>query len=707
MRISYLLAIAVFILMSCQPSPESQSDAQSYGTNYVRNRAPLYDKPYLGLPLGTIKAKGWLLTQLERQRDGLTGKMDEVYAEVVGPRNGWLGGDGDGWERGPYWIDGLLPLAYILDDQTLKDKVQPWIEWSLQSQTEEGYFGPVPFEVEPEPEAGLQKSRRKDWWPKMVMLKILMQYYTATEDARVIDLLTKYFRYQLNELPQTPIDHWSLWGNRRVADNMMVVYWLYNITGDSFLLELTELMQEQAFPWERLFLNEDCYEQQHDPWHYSRVMKRYPYDEEQLDNLCLKQMGGFHTVNLAQGIKKPIIYYQQQPDELYIRAVKQAFKDLKKYHGQAQGMYGGDEPLHGNSPNQGVELCSVVELMFSLEQMMAITGDVQFMDHLEKLAFNALPTQISDDFNTRQYMQSANQVEISRKPRNFYEDVSHKGTDICFGTLTGYPCCTCNMHQGWPKFTQSLWHASTDNGLAALSYAPSSVTAKVADGVEVRLEEDTQYPFEDTIRLKISTAQSVDFPLHLRIPAWCEEATLLLNGKLLREEEGNQLIQVKREWKDGDVLTLIFPSKITVNRWVDYSVALEKGPLVYALKLEGERKLVRNEDHYGDYYSVMPKANWNFALIEQYLQDIPNQFTVSHHPTEAYPWNLENAPIRIKTTAVQMKDWTVYNGMPGPMPWSPRRQEKEEWEFSKIELIPYGCTNLRITEFPTVWFNNL
>ncbi len=703
----YPIFLVLLAFLSCNPASNPTNETANSTTNYLSNRTPLIDKPYLELPLGTIQPEGWLRLQLERMRDGLTGNLNEVYPEVVGQRNGWLGGDGDGWERGPYWIDGLLPLAYLLDDQALKDKVQPWIEWTLQSQTKEGYFGPVPFEVEPEPEPGLQKIRRRDWWPKMVMLKILQQYYTATEDERVIELLTNYFRYQLEQLPKTPIDHWSLWGNRRAGDNMMVVYWLYNITGDAFLLDLAELLQEQSFPWARLFLNEDCYETKHDPWYYSRVVKRYPYDQKQLDNLCLKQWGSFHTVNLAQGIKKPVIYYQQSQDSSYLKAVKKALQDIEKYHGQPQGMYGGDEPLHGASPTQGVELCSVVELMFSLEKMAAITGDIQYLDHLEKLAFNALPAQIDEDFQTRQYMQCANQVEIQRGYHNFYQDVGHQGTDICFGILTGYPCCTCNMHQGWPKFTQSLWHATNDNGLAALTFAPSKVKAKVAKGIEVEIEEQTQYPFEDTIRFVVNASQTASFPFHLRIPAWCTSAEVFINNEKWKNPAAGQIAVIDREWSAGDRVTLVLPSEIQYSRWYDFSVAIERGPLVYALKMDTERKWVENEDRYGNYYDVLPKSDWNYGLIEQHLQDMETHFQITRNPTDQYPWNLDNAPVTIKATAVKMDNWQLYNGMPGPLPWSPRRQSKEDWEFVAIELIPYGCTTLRITEFPTVWFEDL
>ena len=99
-------------------------------------------KPYVELPIGTIKPQGWLLDQVERQVAGMTGNMDQIYEKVMGERNGWLGGDGDVWERGPYWIDGLLPLAHILNDIELKEKVQEWIEWTLASQKPNGYFGP-------------------------------------------------------------------------------------------------------------------------------------------------------------------------------------------------------------------------------------------------------------------------------------------------------------------------------------------------------------------------------------------------------------------------------------------------------------------------------------------------------------------------------------------------------------------------------------
>lgn len=480
---------------------------------YPNNRYPLVQKPYIELPLGSIKPKGWLLEMLERQKNGASSQMDILYPEVMGPRNGWLGGDGDQWERGPYWIDGLLPLAYLLDDKELKQKVQPWIEWALKSQREDGFFGPAKDYT---PEPGLQRDNSADWWPRMVMLKILQQYYSATGDKRVVDFMTKYFRYQLATLPSTPLGNWTFWAEYRACDNLQAVYWLYDITGEPFLLDLGNLLHKQGYDFVDMFLNRDD----------------------------LTRFGSIHCVNLAQGIKEPVIYYQQDPDKKYLDAVKKGFADIRKYNGQPQGMYGGDEGLHGNNPTQGSELCSAVELMYSLEKIMEITGDLAFTDHLERVAFNALPTQITDDFMDKQYFQQANQVMNTRHVHNFYEDNSHAGTDIIYGTLTGYPCCFSNMHQGWPEFTQSLWYATPDNGIAALVYSPSEVTAEVGNGCKVKITEDTYYPMDGKIQLTVQIldkAKEVAFPLHLRIPGWCKEATVTVNGVPETTAKGNSV----------------------------------------------------------------------------------------------------------------------------------------------------------------------
>lgn len=654
-------------------------------------------RQYEELPIGSVRAEGWLREMLARQRDGITADLDVTYSEVMGPSNAWLGGDGDSWERGPYWIDGLLPLAWVLDDPALKAKAQNWIEHFLASQRPDGQFGPT---VDNPGRPGLQCSRSLDWWPRMVVLKILIQYYSATRDGRVTDFLEKYFRYQLASLKQYRIDHWSYWGRLREGDNLLAVLWLYGRTGEEWLLELAELLHSQGHDFMKMFADPDAFG---------------------LD-------GTIHCVNLAQGIKEPLVYSQISGDRRYLDATLDAFGKIKRLCGFPNGMYGGDEALHGNNPTQGVELCSIVEMMFSLEQMFLISGDCFFSDLLERIAFNALPTQISDDFTLHQYYQQPNQVNLQRGNLNF--DCQQDGTAQLFGFLTGYSCCLSNLHQGWPKFACSLWVATRDGGIAASAYSPCTVTT-VLGGRKVTIREITRYPFEDSIRLEISVAGDgraarkrqarAAFPLELRIPSWAQGACVEVNGVATNGTIPGRMQTISREWSDGDVVTLTLPASFRTDRWYENSVSLERGPLVYALGLTEEwtrKEFTENEFSYPwkhglCYWEVTTGDAWNYALADA---DVKSGFKDAEVEVDDaklqgnWYWNMEQCPLSVKVRGVRVKEWQLYGGQAGPLPFTPWARNgtgnntpnirAAESAADTLTLVPYGCTTLRITEFP-------
>jgi DUF1680 family protein len=632
----------------------------------VPNRAPLAANQYLKLPLGSIEARGWILEQLKLSAKGMTGHLDEIWKDV-GPDNGWLGGKGDSWERGPYWLDGLLPLAYTLKDPALIAKVQPWIEWTLKTQRADGYFGPqsdTTRKFTPDQRVlAWQEPRKEDWWPHMVMLKVMEQYYEATGDKRVLEFMTRYFRYQAAQLPVHKLDFWTDWAKARGGENLASIYWLYNRTGEQFLLDLAKVVFAQTEDWTGEMESGD---------------PRY-----------------WHGVNTGMGVKQPAVYYQQSKDDRYLKAVKKGINDLMKYHGQIQGLFSGDELLHGTDPVQGTELCTVVEYMYSLEMLVGITGDVDYAERLERLTFNALPAQVKPDFTGRQYYQMPNQIICDTTFRNF--NTRHWGT-VLFGLENGYGCCTANMHQGWPKFTAHLWSATPDGGLAALVYAPSAVTAQVAGKVQVRFTEEAEYPFGETVTLVLQSSADATFPLHVRIPAWCLTPGVSVNGVDRPAPKPGTIEVIARTWKNGDRVQLKFPAVVRLSRWHEESVGVEYGPLVFGLRMREEWTAVRGTGPYAT-YAVTPKDPWNFGLIIGNLEKPAESFRVERGAVAAQPWTLVDAPIRIFARAKKLPMWQQYNSVTGPIPWSPVRSKEEPQE---IVLIPYGCTKLRISEFPFV-----
>jgi hypothetical protein len=633
--------------------------ASSQNVNYISNKAPLVSTPFLTLPLGSVRANGWLGEQLRLQKEGLTGYSELIYKEL-GEGSAWLGGKtpDSNWERPTYYVKGLVVLAYTLNDDTLKRRLHKWIEWTLNSQQPDGSFGP---------------STNNEWWARMPMLTALMDYCDATGDSRVIPFLTKYFRYQAQNVESRKLVEWAA---TRAADNVDVIFWLYNRTGDKFLLDLADKIKAQVYNYTDIFT----------------------------DNTFLTDFpGNFfpkHGVNVAQAYKYAPVFYQRTNSSRDKDAFMKGIANLLPYHTQITGMNSCSEFLAGNTSVQGVELCSTVERMFSDEIAIRVLGDANIGDELEKIAFNQLPASMSDDIHQHQYYALPNQVQSKTGHNGFGQDYEN---GVLPGPYSGYPCCRFNMHMGWPKFVQFAWMATSDNGLAVTAYAPTTVNGKVANEADVTIKEETNYPFEEQIKLTVTTDKAVAFPLKLRIPAWCSAPVVKVNGKKMTNVTSASYYTINRTWNKGDVVTLEFPMQIKTSTWVNNSVGIERGPLVYSLKMN-EKKVVKTPYTFGgkDFseYEVYPVAAWNYGLVID-RNNPGKSVTFEKGAMSVNPFSAEAAPVRLKVKARKIDGWGLdaFGVHASEPPLSPVASSQP---VEEVTLIPFGSERIRLTYFPVI-----
>lgn len=631
------------------------------GQNYVKNRVPLVETPFIALPIGSVKAEGWLLKQLQLQKSGLTGNAESLYsgANDLGAGSDWLGGSGDSWERVPYYTKGLVALAYVMDDLELKTKAQKWIDWSLNNQRRSGYFGPL---------------NNNDWWARMPMLYAIRDYYDATNDARVIPFFTKYFQYQLLTLDSQPL---SSWGRSRVGDNIDIIFWLYNRTGDAFLLDLADKLKNQAYDWTDILTNNKF-------------------------NYFGTDFQPKHNVNVPQAMKMPAIYYQKSQ----LQADKDAFFHGRDHllcdHGQAHGMQSGNEMLAGKSSMTGLELCSVVEQMQTNETAQMILGDASIGDQLEKVAFNALPGGLTNDIKGLQYYQQANQV-ISKF--GYYGFGQNYNNGNLPGPYSGYGCCRFDFHMGWPYYVKTMWAATADNGLAAMAYGPSSVTALVENGVEVTIKESTNYPFDELLTFTLTTPKTVAFPLKFRIPGWCKAPQIKVNNEIQDGVLAGNFYTISRNWNNNDVITISLPMDVQINDEVNNAVSIQRGPLVYSLQI-AENWIPKND--FGNGFlerEVFPASAWNYALIID-KSNPESTIQVNKKPMPENPFEQATSPITMTVSARKISSWQyAFNDRIATDP--PYGPVETSEPAEQVTLVPYGSGTLRATALPFVGSNQM
>ena len=649
---------------------------------YTSNKKPLEPLCFIKLPVGTIKPEGWILKYLELQRDGLTGKLGEISAWLDKKNNAWFSGNGEGdhgWEEVPYWLKGYGDLGYILKDEKIINETKSWLEKVFQSQRKDGFFGPGDVQRNEQN----QIIKIPDLWPNMIMLRCLQSYYEYSNDSRVIPFMTKYFKWQLT-VPDSLLLR-TYWENSRGGDNLYSIYWLYDLTGEKWLLDLGNKIFRNTANWAQ-------------------------------DN----NLPNWHNVNVAQCFREPATYYMQKKDTTLLNASYNDFHLIRNIYGQVPGgMFGADENARKGytDPRQAVETCGMVEQMASDEILTGITGDPMWADNCENVAFNTYPAAVMPDFRGLRYLTAPNMVVSDSN--DHAPGIQNEGPFLMMNPFSSR-CCQHNHSQGWPYYEEHLWMATPDNGIAAILYNSSEVSVTVGKraGHTVRLKQTTHYPFDENVRIVVNTPSPVEFPLYLRIPGWCYNATVSVNGTSVNTDAvTSSYIRLENKWKEGDVVELVLPMKLSLTKWAENknSVSVNYGPLTFSLKIDesyvkidskksaiGDSKWQSNADQSKwPAYEIYPASMWNYGL-DLNDQPLSEQFDIVKRawPQSDFPFTQQSVPIVVKAKGKVIPEWTLDKyGLCGVLPQSPVKVDTKE---ETIEMIPMGAARLRISAFPVV-----
>ena len=668
--------------------------AESWPGAYPNNRAPLLRSKYVRLPLGSIRPLGWLSDQLFVQVHGLTSHIGELWDVLT--LSAWKGDAGKNVTPecctprfAPRWIEGLTVLSGVLGDDRLKAMTDPYMQFILAVDD--------PATVTPSATAWSHLGR------------FLPDYYELTGDKRTITLVRKILDYADSVRDRKEE---AIVAPERLGMLLSYGYWYYNQTGDSDIPALLERCSKRSVDdWKNYFVHFP-----QDP----KYFVHFPDVTAEKPGVPLSDWTR-QGVDVTQAIQYPVQHYLLSGDISDVESVLQGIDNLDKGYGQVGGRWSGDEWLANTNPTQGTELCDVEELLFCLEKSFEIVGDISFADRIEQLIYNAFPGTCTPDMWAHQYDQQSNQVLVSVAERHWHFNTD---TSNIYGFTPNFPCCLSNMHSPWPRFIQTMWMATADRGLVAATYGPCRVSAKVASGSTVEIIEETTYPFNDRVRVTIHTQKPASFPIYFRIPRWADGAELTISGESMRRPApSGTFLKVERLWRSGDVVTLAFNFKVRCETRKNNAVAIAWGPLYFVLRIgESFKNLAAiplGPNHTETptppgcaNWQITPTTEWNYALsidrknpqcsiTARAISSMPfaqrGEMVKQPGAADYAPWR-HDVPLVLHVKARKLPQWGMHGANAAEVPPSPVRTDSPE---TIVELIPYGCSRLRIAEFPT------
>ena len=610
-----------------------------------------------------IQPQGWLQTLLQRQHDGLTGHPEALSY----PYNSclWAGeisrsdeSYGDNWwryEQTAYYTEGLLKLGYELGASEMIDKAMEGIEYTLAHPNANGVLGNSTLE-------GIT-------WPMSVFFRVLQAKYEHDGDERIPKALEKhYLNFTANELAG------GIVGGRNIM-SIEGILWTYGKTGNKALLQLAE-----------------------DAWAYQ--------DRFAVDRTAILSSEPFymHSVTFCEMLKLPLLLYAYTGKQDYLDLAMKAIRKMEAESMLPDGVPSSAEFLLGNDIHVSHETCNIVDFTWTLTHYLTITGEAEWADKIEKAIYNAGLGAITKDFRSLQYFSSVNQfIATGTSNHNIYK---HGSTWTAYRPTHETECCAGNVNRMLPNFVSRLWLTDAQGGAVAALYAPSTSTFATDKG-DITIACRTNYPFDETLTFAVSSATDATIPLTLRIPTWCEKASIAINGTLLNSVlTAGTFFRLPNSVKNGDVVTLTLPMNVMRQEAERQGVYFQRGPLLYAYAIpqQMEEDTEEYENMHGkkpenpDFkcWNITPTGNFNYAYTTNGETPTAQQADVADG---SFPFDLNSTPVKIRIPVKEIA-WSLEENR-----YTPRLPEQGKLQFlsnstKHIDLVPYGCTELRLTVFP-------
>ncbi len=654
-------------------------------THYQRPEEPTGRTAFLRLPAGVVRPEGWLRDWCEAARDGVLGHPYDFpppeCAQVYG--KGWTGvdlpgskgarGHGAHWpaEQCATWFEGAMKLGAILEDRPLVNRIRDrllLVAENVQKAPEDSFLfywwtsNAYPWS----PEGTPNKPGFFDQYYSNGNLGTAMAAgYEITRDRRILEAMETAYSRRWRERPDS---------GGVASTNGEAILRAWAASGSPTLAKVAV----------QLIKNTNT----HMEWHLE-------HDKGPRRGNLLGFDKRTHTASFLYGRicstrTSPWHDYTQET----IEQNERIFRAVEQYYMLPNGGMQGDEVARGIGAYKGHESCSNMLIRWSGD-LLRTGGRGHYGDAMEKCFFNVLPACLQRDMKGYTYFHNPNE-HPDAPPR------SH------FVPLHGTLCCLGQMTKSLTYYVQNMWMATRDNGLAWMAYGPCSVEAKVADGVTVRLESDTGYPFEEQIELSVDPERPAAFPLKFRVPEWCEDFTVEINGtgpEASPDQDG--FVELRRRWKPGDKVTLSMPMqpRVQVARELEGApfAAVHYGPLTMALPTE-----------MGDRRAMEPDAEWKFAIDAP--EGAEKSWKLERSPMpDRWDWPLD-APLSLSVTAVPA-DWEPVLRKAHDVAEELKRRDNivtytqndvtclpaeplPNGERTTIKLIPYGCVKYRVTMFP-------